>query len=74
MSHPHVPLLECRHAPTFYFCLASNYPMPSKSAKEEPTRRLSKPELKELEKLYEQMLRQFRIFLRDMLGKNSFFL
>uniref|UniRef100_A0A914E6G2 Bromo domain-containing protein n=1 Tax=Acrobeloides nanus TaxID=290746 RepID=A0A914E6G2_9BILA len=48
---------------------ASNYPMPSKSAKEEPTRRLSKPELKELEKLYEQMLRQFRIFLRDMLAR-----
>lgn len=43
--------------------------MPSKSTHEEPTRRLSPKELKELEKLYEQMQRQFRIFLRDMLAR-----
>lgn len=43
--------------------------MPPKTVYKEPARRLNPKELKELEKLYEQMLRQFRIFLRDMLAR-----
>ena len=54
---------------------ATRYVEPEKAQVEDrPVRQLSEKEAKELEKLYENQLREFRIFLRDQLGKLAYFL
>lgn len=48
----------------------SLYVAPEMATEEDlPVRKLSEKEAKELEKLYENQLREFRIFLRDQLGR-----
>jgi hypothetical protein len=49
--------------------IATKYATPQKAKIQPQTRRMNEAEIKHLEQTYEQMLRQFRIFLRDMLGK-----
>lgn len=61
---------ECFYGHSWAYDLATKYIQPEVAKTEDlPVRRLSEKEAKELEKLYENQLREFRIFLRDQLGK-----
>uniref|UniRef100_A0A915D6N2 Bromo domain-containing protein n=1 Tax=Ditylenchus dipsaci TaxID=166011 RepID=A0A915D6N2_9BILA len=48
---------------------AALYPLPEKAPKDVPIRRVSDKEYKELRNTYNQMLRQLRMFLRDILAR-----
>lgn len=48
--------------------VVDEYPEPPKMVSSAPVRKVSSAELKELQALYDQMLRQFRIYLRELLG------
>ncbi|KAI6175937.1 Bromo domain-containing protein [Aphelenchoides bicaudatus] len=60
---------EALQEPTIFD--ANKYPTPQKAKSQvnQTHRRMSEREIKQLEENYEQMLRQFRIFLRDMMGR-----
>ncbi|KAI1723994.1 ATPase family associated with various cellular activities (AAA) domain-containing protein [Ditylenchus destructor] len=48
---------------------AADYPEPPKARKEIPIRKVTLEEYKEIKGKYDQMQRQLRIFLRDLLGR-----
>ena len=60
------------HLNYFSFYLADNYPEPPKVLNSDvhaPQKKYTRAEYKELNSLYGQMLRQLRIFLRDLLSR-----
>lgn len=69
---------KCYETPTFIdsnfllkvylIILVNSYRQPPKFTKEIVIRKVTQNEYKELKNNYEQMLRQLRIFLRDVVG------